>query len=288
MQYVIELRSVERLGEQRHLRRIAQPVQLGIQDVAADEDESVQQLALLLPEAVVEGKAAPVGHPDVAEDDVVLIAFDEGRRHLPVDREIDQEAASRQEPLQQGTDRLLIVGHQRPLTRHIRSERRDHVLVERSRLRVGGGEDQPEAGALSLAREDQRATVCPGDPEGDRQTQAGALSHFFGRKERFEDSSGHAGGYARTRVVDFDGDVRFVDERAHPKRAVAADRLERVLGVQQQIEQHLLDFFLIDAHSWQVGRVFRLDLDVGHAQFVGAQGDRALHEVVEAGRCAFG
>src|SRR5688572_33163693 len=99
MEYVIELGSVERLGKQRYLRGIAQPVQLGVQDVAADEDESVQQLALLLPDAVVERQAAPVGHPDVAEDDVVLVAFDEGGSHLSVDREIHPEAASRQESL---------------------------------------------------------------------------------------------------------------------------------------------------------------------------------------------
>src|SRR5687767_9849772 len=101
LEKTIELRGIERLGQQRYVGRIIQPLQLRVQNVATDEGEPVEQLASALPDAVVQRQAASVRHLDVAEDDVVLVALEEQLRHLAIERKIHHEAAPRQEALQQ-------------------------------------------------------------------------------------------------------------------------------------------------------------------------------------------
>ena len=93
------------------------------------------------------------------------------------------------------------------------------------------------------------------DRVGDRQPEAGALADLLRREERIEDLRLQLVGNARAVVVDLEHH-RFllgVVPGANDEHAAAVGREHRLLGVDDQVEQHLLDLVAVGEHLRQAG-----------------------------------
>ena len=122
-----------------------------------------------------------------------------------------------------------------------------------------------------------------GDRVRHRQSQAGALADGLGREERIEDFRLHFLGHAGPVVVDLEDDGVAVGIVPRPQdQGAAAVRVEHgLLGVHDQVEENLLDLVRIGEHRRQArGQRFE-NRDVGDALFVGAQGERLAHDLIE-------
>src|SRR5438309_2562608 len=60
----------------------------GAQRIAGDEDEPAQQLGPPPLELTIEARAVQDGHPEIAQDEIVLAPLDQGQRHRPVRRRV--------------------------------------------------------------------------------------------------------------------------------------------------------------------------------------------------------
>ena len=81
----------------------------------------------------------------------------------------------------------------------------------------------------------------------DGQSETGALADFFRREERIEDLAQYVLRHARPIVVDLEHDqltVGFVP-RPHDQRASSVRGQHRLLGVDDQIQQHLLNLMRV-------------------------------------------
>ena len=89
----------------------------------------------------------------------------------------------------------------------------------------------------------------------DGQAEAGALADFLRREERIEDLRLHLVGNARAVVVDLEDDRLLIGvvPGADDEHAAAVGRQHRLLGVDDQIEQHLLDLVAVGEHLRQAG-----------------------------------
>ena len=82
--------------------------------------------------------------------------------------------------------------------------------------------------------------------------------------------------------MDFHGHTRVSNRGADAQLARHVAVLHRVLGIQQKIQQHLLDLLAVDAHWRKIVPIVSVDLDVRHGEFVRAQLDRTLDDVIQA------
>ena len=89
----------------------------------------------------------------------------------------------------------------------------------------------------------------------DGQPEPGALADLLRREERIEDLGLHIRRHARTVVGDLEGDRVALDvvPRADDERAAAVGREHRLLGVDDQVEQHLLDLVRVGKDLRQPG-----------------------------------
>jgi hypothetical protein len=125
------------------------------------------------------------------------------------------------------------------------------------------------------------------DRVGDREPEAGALANLLGREERVEDPLLHVLGTPAV-VVDLEDDrrvLRFVPG-ADDERAAAVRREHRLLGVDDEVEQHLLQLVRVGEHVREAGRERLDDVDVGDALLVGPQGERLAHTWFSRPTCA--
>ena len=112
------------------------------------------------------------------------------------------------------------------------------------------------------------------DPVNGRQAKAGSFAFLFGRKERFEDLLPHVFVHAGAGVADRQHNVgagKNTDMRARIfpvqlsvrsfDRQFAALR-HRISGVDDQVNQHLLNLAGICFDALQIGRQFRAELNI--------------------------
>ncbi len=127
------------------------------------------------------------------------------------------------------------------------------------------------------------------DSVNGRQAKAGSFAFLFGRKEGFEDSSPHQFVDAGAGVADRQHDVGTgintdVGARIFPvqlgvhslDRQFATVR-HRIPGVDDQVNQHLLNLARIRFDTLQIGRQFRAELNIF--------ADQSLQHLVHVGDC---
>ena len=85
------------------------------------------------------------------------------------------------------------------------------------------------------------------DGVGDRQAEAGALADLLRREERIEDLALHLSRNPGSIVTDLkhDGLVFDVVPRADDQRAAAVGREHRLFGIDDEVEQHLLNLMRV-------------------------------------------
>ena len=117
----------------------------------------------------------------------------------------------------------------------------------------------------------------------DGQPQAGSLPHLFRREKRIENPRLHVVGHARTVVVHFEHDRVAVGvvPRAHDQRAAAVRADHGLFGIDDEIQQHLLNLVRVREHLRQAGRQRLEDVDVAQPLLVRAQRERFPHDLIE-------
>ena len=144
-----------------------------------------------------------------------------------------------------------------------------------------GGQQQREGGALAGNALDRNlAAVIAHDAVADAETKAGAFADIAGREERVE-NAGQIGGLDAVPGVgdeQFDRRRGLVVARSYPQpfwRAAA----HRLLGIEQQIQQRLLDLAAVRHDRRQRRIKLRHELHVVQPVFVGAQRQDAPEQV---------
>ena len=121
------------------------------------------------------------------------------------------------------------------------------------------------------------------DGVGDGQAEAGALAHFLCRKERIEHPALPLLGNPRAIVIHLEhGGAAFgIVRRPHDDGPPAVGANTCLLGIDQEIEQHLLDLVTVGKHFRQPTRE-RLDhLNVADLLLVGPQRERLAYHLVQ-------
>src|SRR5271157_594120 len=140
----------------------------------------------------------------------------------------------------------------------------------------------PEDAAPSRRRLDlDLAAVAANDFVGDRKAKAGAFSDALGGKKRIEDPIDHLRRDATTVILDAEHHLVALAPHHHADRTLPLDRLA---GIQDQIDQHLLDLLrrAVDARDRRelfLDAYPQTQLRRGHAQ-------GALHEGPGVGHAA--
>ena len=90
----------------------------------------------------------------------------------------------------------------------------------------------------------------------DRQAETGPFADFLRREKRIEDLRLQLVGNARAVVVDLEDDGFMLDvvPRADDQHAAAVCREHRLLGVDDEVEQHLLHLMAVGKDLRQAGR----------------------------------
>ena len=124
-----------------------------------------------------------------------------------------------------------------------------------------------------FGRQSDPAAVLLDDRVRDGQAQAGALADFLRREKRVEDLRLQFLRDPRTVVVDLEDDGVAVDvvPAADDESAAAVGREHRLLGVDDQVEQHLLHLVRVGKHLRQSCSQRFDDGDVGDALLVRSQ-----------------
>jgi len=125
-----------------------------------------------------------------------------------------------------------------------------------------------------------------------REAQPGALADFLGREKRVEDLGLEILRDTRPVIVDFDDNrlARVVVPRPHDEHAAPVRRQHRLLGVDDQVEQHLLHLMRVGERGGQPRGERVNHGDVGDPLLVRPQPERLAHDLVDvdhrAGRLA--
>ena len=121
------------------------------------------------------------------------------------------------------------------------------------------------------------------DRVGDGQSEAGAFSDFLRREERIEHARLHVFRHARAIVVHLENHRVFlrVVPGADDQRSAAVGAEHRLFGVDDEIEQDLLNLVRVGEDAGQAGGERLEDVDVAQPLFVAAQRERLAHHLVE-------
>ena len=126
------------------------------------------------------------------------------------------------------------------------------------------------------------------DAVADRQPQPGPLPDPLGGEERIEDLLQMIGLDAGAVVLDADPDTRGRPAGRDAQHALAVRLGHRLLGVDDDVQDDLLQLVRIGQGLRQVLREIGLHLDVAHAHLVGAQLERGLDDAVDRRHDALG
>jgi hypothetical protein len=117
----------------------------------------------------------------------------------------------------------------------------------------------------------------------DRQAEPRTLSDLLRREERIEDLRLQFLGYPGAVVVDLEHDGLLVGvvPRADDEDAAAVGGQHRLLRVDDEIEENLLQLMTVHEDVGEAGRERVDDLDVVDPQLVRAEGKRFAHDLVD-------
>ena len=88
------------------------------------------------------------------------------------------------------------------------------------------------------------------DSVGDRQAETGTLADFLGREERIVDSRDVFGADSRSRVLDPDEKLGIARVGTDPE---GSSPRHGVLGVQEQVQENLLQLTGVAEGQWGLG-----------------------------------
>src|SRR5262245_31084025 len=128
---------------------------------------------------------------------------------------------------------------------------------QRRNLRAADRQFDEEGGAGRVLRlQSNASTMLLDDGVGNGQSQTGALAYFLRREERIEDFRLQVVGDSRAVVVDLELDrlVPGVVPGADDDGSAAVVREHGLLGVDDQVEQHLLDLMAVGEDLRKSGR----------------------------------
>ena len=247
----------ERLGQPAAAGLLEEPLGVGAGDVAGDEQDAARRLGVIALEHAVELHAVDARHLQVADDQVVGALLHARDRFLAVrrrDRPTNPASASDSATAAPSAASSSTTSTTAPAPmsagdRLLRQRRLHRAVADRQR------DEERRAGArLGLHRD--AAAVLLDDRVGDGQAEARALADFLRREERIEDARLHVLRHARPVVVHFEDDGVAVEvvPAAQDERAAAVGREHRLLGVDDQVEQHLLELVRIGEGERQARR----------------------------------
>ena len=107
-------RHVERLGEHGHLHVVDEALIVRVLRRAGDEDEAVEQIGVALLDLAKEAEPVELGHPEVAQHDVVGAPLEALQRGQAVGRGVDVVALAAEDIGDELRDDALVVDHQDP------------------------------------------------------------------------------------------------------------------------------------------------------------------------------
>ena len=117
----------------------------------------------------------------------------------------------------------------------------------------------------------------------DREAEAGALADVLRREERIEDARLDVFGHARAVVAHLEDDRVAIDvvPRAQDQRAASVRANHRLLGIDDQVQQHLLHLVRVGEDERQSGRErFDTSTLVRRCSY-DAQRERLAHDLIE-------
>src|SRR5690606_3421876 len=115
---------------------------------------------------------------------------------------------------------------------------------------------------------------------------AGSLRARLRREERIEDLVQVFARNAGPGVHDMDGDARSGRPRAHDEQSVG-HRVHRLLGVHDEIDQHLLEIGRVRPDGRQVATEVLTYVDVTDAERIASHLQHVTHDVVHVHAYAF-
>src|SRR5678815_1383828 len=116
------------------------------------------------------------------------------------------------------------------------------------------------------------------DPIAHRQAEAGALPRGLGREEGLEAAPLYVGRNSRTAIAH--ADLNLARRRRGTDAQYAALLAHRLLCIDGQIEQHLLELIGVADDTRQAGRQRALDAHAMKRQLMVDDGQRVLHDRV--------
>ena len=162
------------------------------------------------------------------------------------------------------------------------SRRADAARSPRDDRQLDG---ERRAAAGRALRPDPPAVLLD-DAVADRQAEARALARLLRREERVEDAAQRLGAHAGAAVAERRRHGAVATPRADAQRALRRSSVgaHRLLGVDDDVQEHLLDLVRVEHRLRQRRVELQLGLDVADAQVVVAQLQHALDERVEVRR----
>ncbi len=221
----------------------------GAGDIAGHEDDASRQRGSRRGHRAVELHAVDARHLEIANDEVVTRLGEASQTFRAVAGSIDLKAGVGQRFRHRGRQRRLVFDDQH--SQSLERIERDRLLRRRrpcSEIFAAHRNLDEERRARALLRlHPDAAAVLLYDGVRHGEPEAGSLSDLFRREERIEDPILHLFGKPGPIVVDLDDD-RFtiaIVPGAHGQRAAAVGALHRLLGVDDQIQQDLLDLMAV-------------------------------------------
>src|SRR5207245_9139667 len=210
--------------------------------VAGGEDDARGQLGPLAAQSLEEFPSAHPRHADVGDDDVEVPLCEQPERLAPVRRAVSVDAAAAEEAQQRVAQRGLVVDDEHREGPCRGRGWRGGRLRRRARVVPGvlwQGYEEARTGA-GLRLHPDAAAVLLRDAVADRQAEARAHAFRLRGEERVEDLAADLGRYAGARVRDFEHGVALASASADGDPAGRLDRYEGLLGVDQEVQQQLL------------------------------------------------
>jgi hypothetical protein len=223
---------------------------------------------MILLKAAMQLDAAHAGHADITNHQAEVTGCGEAQRGGAGIGRFHRVPAALEQARQQLPDRDFVVHYQRRMARGGSGGggRHRHVAAVGNRR-----QGQSEPGAAFGFHQIQRAAVRARDAVRNRQAEPGAFADLLGREERLEDAAAKLRADARAAVGNLDEMAALLRTGRDPDGARHAGCRHRVLRVQQQVEEQLLDLVAVDHRHQRLGRILRVDRDVALAQMIFAE-----------------
>src|SRR5689334_16237554 len=283
--YVIRQEGLFQIGRSRVCDK---GLDFGCERVAGDESQLVDHLWTLSLQSLVEAEAVEIWHPDVAQNDIVVML----QRHfesLPtIDSSIDPVALPN-EDLAQCIENLRLVFDDQD------REALTAASLQRRRLHVGrsvvqrqpDGEDRTSARPI---RYRNRAGMRANDARTKREPDPGAFAGGLRREKRLENPFTDVQGHTWPVVGDLDlgHALLSLGTRRNANGPAWSDRHECLPRVVDQVGQHLMDLIGVGDNLRKPRVEIKFDPGAGGAELEGQKLDGGLNDAVERDGNALG